>query len=121
MTNQEKRKFIRIDSLNLSYVLVDGENDEEKQTMGRTLNISEAGIRLETHVPVDLGSTLTLTIGLEEDLVDIKGRVVHSVKSEGGWYQLGVEFIEKDDKSSQILKKFIEAFRKQREKSGKQT
>jgi hypothetical protein len=88
MTTQEKRKFIRIDSLNLSYVLVDGTNDEEKQTMGRTLNVSEAGIRLETHVPVELNSTLTLTIGLE-----------------------------KDDKASQILKKFIKAFKKQRKKS----
>ena len=120
MTNEEKRKFIRIDSLNLSYVLVDGKDDEEKQTIGRTLNVSEAGIRLETHVPVELNSTLTLTLGLEEDLVDIKGKVVYSAETEGGWYQLGVEFIEKDDKAGQILKKFIEAFRKQRKKSDKQ-
>jgi hypothetical protein len=117
MTNQEKRKFIRIDSLNLSYVLVDGTNDEEKQTMGRTLNVSESGIRLETHVPVELNSTLTLTIGLEEDLVDIKGRVVHSAKTRDGRYQLGVEFFEKDEKASQILKKFLKAFRKQQKKS----
>ncbi|UCH20445.1 MAG: PilZ domain-containing protein [Deltaproteobacteria bacterium] len=117
MTAKEKRKFIRIDSLNLSYVLVDGNDDEEKQTMGRTLNVSEAGIRLETAVPVELNSNLTLTIGLEEDLVDIKGTVVHSSKGEGDRYQLGVKFLGKDEKASKILKKFIKAFQKQRRKT----
>jgi c-di-GMP-binding flagellar brake protein YcgR len=117
MTAKEKRKFIRIDSLNLSYVLVDGNDDEEKQTMGRTLNVSEAGIRLETAVPVELDSTLTLTIGLEEDLVDIKGKVVHSSKDEGDRYQLGVKFLDKGEKASKILKKFIAAFQKQRQKT----
>ncbi|MGD2271494.1 MAG: PilZ domain-containing protein [Desulfobacterales bacterium] len=116
MANKEKRKFIRIDSLNLSYVLVDGNNDDEKQTMGRTLDVSEAGIRLETAVPVELDSTLMLTIGLEEELVDIKGRVVHSSKGEGDRYQLGVEFFDKDEKASIILKKFIAAFQRQRKK-----
>jgi c-di-GMP-binding flagellar brake protein YcgR len=114
MTEKEKRKFIRIDSLNLSYVLVDGSKDDEKQTMGRTLDVSEAGIRLETAVPVEMDSTLMMTIGLEEELVDIKGRVVHSSKGEGERYQLGVEFFEKDEKTSKILKKFIAAFQRQR-------
>jgi c-di-GMP-binding flagellar brake protein YcgR len=117
MNKKEKRKFIRIDSLNLSYVLVDASNDDEKQTMGRTLDVSEAGIRLETAVPVDLGSTLTMTIGLEEELVDIKGKVVRSSKGEGDRYQLGVEFFDKDKKASNILKKFIAAFQAQRIKS----
>ena len=118
MTGKEKRKFIRIDSLNLSYILVDAsDDDDEKQTMGRTLDVSEAGIRLETAVPVELDSTLMLTIGLEEELVDIKGRVVHSSKGEGDRYQLGVEFFEKDKKASAILKKFIAAFQRQRKKS----
>ena len=117
MTGKEKRKFIRIDSLNLSYILVDASNDNEKQTMGRTLDVSEAGIRLETAVPVELDSTLLMTIGLEDELVDIKGRVVHSSKSKGDRYQLGVEFFDKDKKASNILKKFIAAFQRQRKKS----
>ena len=118
MTGKEKRKFIRIDSLNLSYILVDAsDDDDEKQTMGRTLDVSEAGIRLETPVPVKLNSTLIMTIGLEEELVDIKGRVVHSSKGEEDRYQLGVEFFDKDEKAGKILKKFIAAFQRQQKKS----
>ena len=91
MNDKEKRKFERVDSLNLSYVLIDAHKDEgAKQTMGRTLNVSEAGILLETHLPVVIGRHMLLAIGLEDDLVDIKGRVVHSHESSQGKYELGI-------------------------------
>jgi c-di-GMP-binding flagellar brake protein YcgR len=115
MSSKDKRKFIRISSLNLSYVLVDGnQEDADRQTMGRTLNVSEAGIRLETNLPVEIGRQMMVSIGLEEELVDIRGRVVHSKQNDEGHYELGVEFLEKDAPTSDILKKFIKAFRAQR-------
>jgi len=115
MSSKEKRKFARISSLNLSYVLVDGNQDEsDMQTMGRTLNVSEVGVRLETNVPVDIGRQMMVSIGLEEELVDIRGRVVHSKQNEDGKYELGVEFLDKDAPTSKSLKKFIKAFREQR-------
>ena len=111
MNEKEKRKFERVDSLNLSYLLIDAENDEvEKQTMGRTLNVSEAGILLETHLPVATGRHMLLSIGLEDDLVDIKGRVVHSHKSSYGKYELGIEFLDLNPDTFRILQKFIKAF-----------
>ena len=82
--------------------------------MGRTLNVSEAGIRLETNLSVDIGRHMMVSIGLEEELVDIRGRVVHSKLNEDGNYELGVEFFDKDAPTSEILKKYIKAFREQR-------
>ena len=114
MTTKDKRKFIRINSLNLSYVLVDGEGEADRQTMGRTLDVSEAGIRLETHLPVEIGRHLKLSVGLEEDVVDIKGHVVHAGKNKHGKYELGIELLEPDEAAREILKKFIKAFRQQR-------
>ena len=59
MAIKERRKSGRIDSLNLSYVLVDGDAGEpQKQTMGRTLDVSKDGIRLETHISVNPGSRI---------------------------------------------------------------
>ena len=111
MNNKEKRKFERVDSLNLSYLLIDAQNDEvEKQTMGRTLNVSEAGILLETHLPVAIGRHMLLSIGLEDELVDIKGRVVHSSKSSESRYELGIEFLDMNEETFRILQKFIKAF-----------
>jgi len=114
MTTNDQRKFIRISSLNLSYVLIDGEGDADRQTMGRTLDVSEAGIRLETHLPVEVGRHLMLSVGLEDDVVDIKGHVVHAGKNQHGKFELGIELLEPDEADREILKKFIKAFRQQR-------
>ena len=81
MGSKDKRKHFRVNSLNLSYVFVNGDDDEEKQTIGRTLNVSESGILLETYIPVNLNDKLLLTIGLKEDLVNIEGKVVHIAKA----------------------------------------
>ncbi|MFZ0610918.1 MAG: PilZ domain-containing protein [Desulfobacterales bacterium] len=115
MTSADKRKFIRINSLNLSYVLVDGAGEADRQTMGRTLDVSEAGIRLETHLPVEIGRHLMLSLGLEDDVVDIKGRVVHAAKNKAGKHELGIELLEPDAAARETLKKFIKAFREHHE------
>ena len=116
MVSKDKRKHLRVNSLNLSYVFVDGDNDEEKQTIGRTLNVSESGILLETHIPVNLNDKLLLTIGLKEDLVNIKGKVVHIAKDEHGKYEVGVQFKDKDESATEILEKYINAFKNQKQR-----
>ena len=79
MTTKERRHHPRISALNLiSYNCIDETEQIVAQGMGRTLNVSEGGILLETHIQIDPKHTLSLTIGLEEDLVDIKGEVAHS-------------------------------------------
>lgn len=115
MATQEKRKHARINSLNLSYVCLDENNQIIKQGMGRSLNVSESGILLETHFPIDDQHIVTLTLGLEEDLVDIKGRPVHTRINDAGKYEVGIEFLECDNKTRKALKKFIGAFQKKKE------
>ncbi len=112
MTNEEKRKHARISSLNLSYVCLDENNQIIKQGMGRSLNVSESGILLETHFPIDDRQTVILTLGLEEDLIDIKGRPIHSRTNDEGKYEVGIEFLESNAKARKALKKFIAAFQK---------
>ncbi|MGD1971228.1 MAG: PilZ domain-containing protein [Desulfobacterales bacterium] len=110
MTPQEKRKHARIDSLNLSYFCLDENNQIIKQGMGRTLNVSESGILLETHFPIDKKHTIALTVGLEEDLVEITGRPVHSHTNDDGKYEVGIEFLKINAKARKVLKQFIDAF-----------
>ena len=112
MATKEKRKHSRINSLNLSYVCLDENNEIIKQGMGRTLNVSESGILLETHFPIDKTHIVTLTLGLQEDLVDIKGRPVHSSTNAEGKYEVGIEFLEPDGKTRKALKNFIDTFQK---------
>ena len=116
MTVSNKRIHVRVRSLNLlSYYCVDQDGLVVKQGMGRTLDVSKGGILLETHAPIDLQHTISLTIGLEDDLTDITGKVVYCKAGEPGKFESGIEFQEKDEAGLRILKEYIKAFREQEE------
>lgn len=111
MTTADKRLHSRIDALNLlSYSCTDDTGQVVIQGMGRTLNVSQGGILLETHVQIDETYTISLTIGLQEDLVDIKGEIVRSVPGKDDNYESGIKFHEMDEAALQVLKKYIKAF-----------
>ena len=110
MTVKEKRKHARINSLNLSYVCLDENNQVIKQGMGRSLNVSESGILLETHFPIDDQNIVRLTLGLEEKLIDVKGRPVHTRINDAGKYEVGIEFLKSDAKTRKALKKFVDTY-----------
>ena len=107
MTSENKRKHERIQSLNLSYICLDENQNIVKQGMGRTLNISESGILLETHFPIEPKHVVQLTISLEENLLDLKGKPVHVRSIDEGKYEIGIQFVGLDQSSSDLLKKFI--------------
>jgi hypothetical protein len=107
MTSENKRKHERIQSLNLSYICLDENANIIKQGMGRTLNISESGILLETHFPIEPEHVVQLTISLEEDLLDLKGKPVHVRSCDEGKFEVGIQFVELDQNATDLLKKFV--------------
>ena len=114
---KEKRRRPRIESINLiAYACLDENDNVVNQGMGRTLNVSELGILIETYFELDSQNILLIDIGIGDDLVDIKGRVVHSNANDDKKYESGIEFISIDEDSLAKLKKYIEAFNKMREK-----
>ncbi|MBW2283868.1 MAG: PilZ domain-containing protein, partial [Deltaproteobacteria bacterium] len=95
MNGKEKREFPRIDSKNLvSYVCLDDKGQTLSQGMGRTLNVNETGILLETINPIDKTCVMSLAIGLKDDVINIEGDIVHQRPGEGGWYRSGIKFHE---------------------------
>jgi hypothetical protein len=118
MNNEEKRKHSRIDSLHLlNYIYFDESEEEATQGMGRTLNVSESGILLETHNLIDKGNVVSLTIGFEEDMVDIKGRAIYSNKNDRDMFESGIEFFDIDDDALNVLSQYITAFNAQKNDS----
>jgi len=114
MTTENRRKHVRINALNLiSYSCIDETVQAVAQGMGRTLNVSQDGILLETHVPIDPKHTVALAIGLEDDLINIKGRVVFSMAGGEERFEAGIEFIDTDEAALEVIKKYIKAFREQ--------
>lgn len=114
----DKRKHVRVNSLNLTSLVSSDKNDLfVYQCMGRTLNVSESGILLETYHPMEINFSLDLTIAFGDDILEFKGRVVRCVKMENRWYETGVEFTELTDEGRKTLKKFIALFKEHQEKS----
>ena len=111
MTIIEKRKHSRSDSLNLiNYIHFDENGEEGTQGMGRTLNVSQSGILLETHNPVDIDHIVSMTIGLYDDVVDIRGRVLYSKKNDAGKFESGIEFFDMNQEALNALIQYIAAF-----------
>jgi c-di-GMP-binding flagellar brake protein YcgR len=114
MTTNERRYHPRISALNLiSYNCLDETEQIVGQGMGRTLNISEGGILLETHIPIDSQNAVALAIGLEDELINIKGTVIFSTPGKDEKFEAGIEFLEMPDSTLDILKKCIKAFSEQ--------
>ena len=109
MSEKEKRKHPRINSLNLlAYVCMNENSEIVRQGMAKTLDVSEGGILMETHVPVDPQHTVSLTLGLQDELTDVKGKVIHFRKDGNGRFQSGIQFMENQEPTWGVLRKFIE-------------
>ena len=109
-----KRRHERYDSLNLlSYVCIDSDGKEWTQGMGRTLDISETGLKLETHEPIDTKYVVLLAVGFEDDLVDIRGKIVYCNRGEQNKFEAGIEFLEVPPEAFTVLKRYISEFQKQ--------
>lgn len=108
----EKRKHKRINALNLSHIAINDKENQVRQAIGRTLNVSESGILLETHFPIQSDQTVSLTVGIEEELVDIRGKVIHLLNGETGKFEMGIKFTDINDEGIDAIREFITKFRK---------
>jgi c-di-GMP-binding flagellar brake protein YcgR len=114
MVEHERRRCTRIHALNLiSYSCFDDTENIVAQGMGRTLNVSEDGILLETSVSIDPKYSIALSIGLENELINIKGKIIHSESGKNNKFEAGIEFLEIDESTVEILRKYIKAFSEQ--------
>ena len=107
----DQRKSPRVESPNLlTYVCLDKDHKMVGQGMGRTLNVSEGGILLETHITIDPEYIVLLDIAMEDDLMQFKGKIAHIKKREDGKFESGVAFIDLDEEKTQFLKQYVAIF-----------
>ena len=113
-----QRKHERVDSLNLlSYFCVDEQGEVIAQGMGRTLNVSEGGILLETHIQLETEYAVFLSIGFQDEVTDVKGKIKYSAMGDNERWRSGIEFAAPDTNAQRIIKKYIDAFTRQQAKT----
>ncbi len=106
-TPDNQRKHERTDSLNLSFFCIDKDDNVMAQGMGRTLNLSETGILLETSIQMTPGQHVDMEIALKNDLIDARGTVAHSKAADDDNYHTGIEFTHVSNADMEILKKHL--------------
>jgi hypothetical protein len=112
MTPREQRKFIRYDALHLlDYLVLDEEGNPGTYSMGRTIDVSVDGLKLETTTALKTATRLLITLGIEDDLVDLEGRTTHAHPQDGR-YISGITFLKISKEGRRVLAKYVEAFRK---------
>lgn len=110
MEIKERRSSERFATLNfVYYTLLSGE-EGAVENMGRTLDASERGLLIQTHVPLPVGQRMMLSVGLGENIVELGGEVVHCVDDENGMSRSGVEFDSLDTEQAAKLSTFLDAF-----------
>ena len=78
--------------------------------VGRTLDVSSEGLRLETNIPLTPGEVLKIAIGLDDDVVELSGHIVHVTAVGNSTYHAGIEFINVDDDGQRILQRYLNHF-----------
>jgi c-di-GMP-binding flagellar brake protein YcgR len=109
----EKRKHPRVDITNLiSYRCLDGSGNLKQEGRGKSINISQGGILIETHDPFEWQDTLSLSIDIEDESVNIKGKVVYCNASNFGKYRTGIQFLETNKKIVSFVEGLLKTYSK---------
>ncbi len=92
---EEKRNYPRVNKLCLiSYIPKEGGRQTSPVSMGRTLDISQSGVRIEVFQPINVESEMELEIAIEDAQFFIEGKVIRSLESGEDVYILGIQFDE---------------------------
>ena len=87
----ERRRSPRVRALYHLVITSDGLAEEVSVTVGRTLDVSETGVRIETPEGLCVDDKVRLEIAVEETVVNAEGRVIRAVRT-GELIEAGIEF-----------------------------
>jgi hypothetical protein len=109
----ERRQTERRYALNfLDYEVISQDGKILGRGLARTLNVSENGLRLETGQFFDPGQRLRITLGLDNSLVQVNGRVVNSQPENDELCTSGVMFLEFDEADRRMYLSHLDALKR---------
>jgi len=107
--DREKRRCPRILFENrVGYILYNQSRKKVDHGSGRTLNLSQTGVLLETEKILEGAFIILVTMDLEGKKIKVKGKVVTSrYCNDSGCFLTGVEFIGPKDEQLEAIKVFV--------------
>jgi len=94
-TRQERRRHPRAEiAMLLSYVNLEGGTQKALVAMGRTVDISCSGARVEVYQPLAIGSRMEMELAYKESCRMVQGQVIHITETAPGRFLAGIQFSE---------------------------
>jgi c-di-GMP-binding flagellar brake protein YcgR len=87
----ERRRAPRVAALYHIVISSDGESEEVSITVGRTVDVSETGVRVEVPGVLCVDDKVRIEIAVEETVVNARGRVIRVARL-GELVEAGIEF-----------------------------
>ena len=115
----EKRRYHRIKTSNVViYILYNEKGVKVDKGKGRTMNLSQSGVLLETNKPLEGVYIILMTIDLEGKKLKVKGIVAHTRSDEpSGHYLSGIKFIGPQEKQREAIVAFVKAYHYRKHKA----
>lgn len=112
MVFEERRQdMYRPKSENLVYFAVfTPEKKTIQQGMGRTLNISQGGILLETYKKISESGKIVLSLGFKDEALDVEAEIVHCTEAGNGSFHMGLAFRNIDQNTLDKINRYIDFF-----------
>ena len=108
---KDQRAYPRVPSCNLvSYAAFNRNGNITDHHMGRALDVSQNGIYLETPQPVTSDYISLVTSDLEDNMIEIKGKVAYSQKNGDAMFRTGIRFEGTHDENIRFAKKLIRVY-----------
>jgi hypothetical protein len=93
MVPPERRKHPRVETSNLfSQTSLDDQGRCLSQGMGKALDVSQTGLKLETAYPIEGHRISLMTSAMDNRLMEIVGKPLYCHQVESGLYHTGIEF-----------------------------
>lgn len=89
--NEDRRRSPRVRALYHIVLTSDGSSEEQSVTVGRTIDVSESGVRVEIPGRLCVDDKVRLEIAVEETMVNAKGRVIRAMRV-ADLIEAGIEF-----------------------------
>lgn len=108
MEKNERRKYLRVDTSNLlECCFLDENGNEVDHCMVKAVDVSPAGVKIESFQKIETKMIRLVAVESNGNLIESKGRVIHSSKTQDGKYESGICFAGTELENTRFALKLI--------------
>jgi hypothetical protein len=111
MATTERRKYPRVPICDpISYISIDSEGRHLSQNLGTVQNASQNGLNIETYDAIDSEFALISFVDLDQNLMEIKGKIVYCKQKRSGKFESGINLQGTSQEKLQFRKKLVRTY-----------